>query len=301
MPESVIVSASYRTDIPAFYGDWFRTRFRAGFALVASPYGGPPARIPLRPRPDRGVDGFVFWTRNAAPFDAALADVAEAGLPFVVQYTVTGYPRALEASVPEAARSVAVMRDLAKAYGARALVWRYDPILVSDLTPPAWHLENFATLARALEGVTDEAVTSFAAPYRKTVRRLAQVAREGGFAWRDPDMAEKTELLAGLARIAGDFGMRLTLCTQPELAVPGTAPAACIDARRLGDVAGRPIVAVTRGNRPGCLCAASRDIGAYDSCPQGCVYCYAVNSDAAAVRRLRSHDPKGEMIVSPRH
>jgi hypothetical protein len=91
--------------------------------------------------------------------------------------------------------------------------------------------------------------------------------------------------------------MRLTLCTQPALATKGIGPARCVDAERLSDVAGRPIAAREKGNRPGCLCAESRDIGDYDSCTHGCVYCYAVASRSAAQRRRRAHDPAGEMLI----
>lgn len=289
----MIISASYRTDIPAFYGEWFRRRFAAGEALVANPYGGADYRVPLR----AGVEGYVFWTRNAAPFLPALAEVKTAGLPFVVQYTVTGYPRRLEPAVPEADRALDVMRGIARLYGPRAVVWRYDPILVSSLTPPDRHLANFARLAAALEGVSDEVVTSFVQPYRKTSRRLAAAARLGGFDWSDPPGEEKRALLSRLAAIAAGHGMAMTLCTQPGLDAAGAAPAACIDCRRLSDIAGRPIAAPEKGNRPGCLCAESRDIGAYDSCAQGCVYCYAVGSQDTAKRRLRIHDADGEVLI----
>jgi len=111
----MIVSASYRTDIPAFYGDWFLSRLEAGACDVTNPYGGPAYRVPLV-GPE--AEGFVFWTRNIAPFGPALEAVEARGLPFVVHYTITGYPRALEASVIPAARSVALVRALAERYGA---------------------------------------------------------------------------------------------------------------------------------------------------------------------------------------
>lgn len=294
----MIVSASYRTDIPAFYGAWFLNRFRAGFARVANPYGGPASVVPLR----QGCDGFVFWTRNAAPFRQALGEVRAAGLPFVVSYTVTGYPRALEASVVEPARAVADIRALAEEFGARAVVWRYDPILFTDLTPAAWHRDNFARLAGALAGAVDECVISFATLYKKTGRNLAAAARAHHFGWSDPPAEAKRALGEDLAGLAAGHGMRLSLCSQPALesaAVPG---AACIDARRLEAVAagwglGRAVAAKVKGNRPGCLCHESRDIGAYDSCPHGCVYCYAVGSRVAAKRRYGEHDPEGEFLI----
>src|SRR5512147_2784929 len=120
----MIVSASYRTDLPAFYGHWFLGRLAAGSARVRNPYGGGVQEIALTPQ---AVDGFVFWTRNIGPFLPALAEVGRRGFPFVVQYTVTGYPRALEAAVTEAERAAGQIRGLAAAYGARAVVWRYDP------------------------------------------------------------------------------------------------------------------------------------------------------------------------------
>ena len=293
----MIVSASYRTDIPAFYGPWFVNRLKAGWCLVTNPYGGRPARVSLR-APD--VDGFVFWTRTLEPFAQGLAAVEALGVPYMVQFTATGYPAALERSTIAAERAVAEMRALRAARGPRALVWRYDPVLITSLTPPAWHETNFAGLARALEGATDEVVISLAQPYRKTARNLDAAAATHGFSWRDPPPDEKRALAARLAEIAAGHGMALTLCSQPGLeGVPGTRPAACVDAPRLSDLAGRPLAARRKGNRAGCACAESRDIGAYDTCPQGCAYCYAVSGREAARRSLRRHDPEGEFLLAP--
>ncbi len=288
----MIVSASYRTDIPAFYGDWFLRRLRAGYALVANPYGGADYRVSLA---RDAVDGFVFWTRNIGPFRPALDELARQGFPFFVQFTVTGYPRALEAATLDAEAAIAQLRALAERFGPRAAVWRYDPIVVTDMTPPAWHRANFAALARQLRGASDEAVLSFVQPYRKTRRNLAAAARERGFAWRDPPLAEKQALIGELSAIAAGNGMRLTLCTQPELS--GHA-ARCIDAARLADLAQTPIAGRAKGNRPGCLCAMSRDIGAYDSCAQGCAYCYAVADRERAQAALKAHNSAGDCLSS---
>lgn len=290
----MIVSASYRTDIPAFYGDWFRRRLAAGSCRVANPYGGPPITVPLTPE---AVDGFVFWTRNAAPFTTALAEVARRPTPFIVHTTITGYPRALESSVTIPKQSIKTVRMLADTYGPRVCVWRYDPILLTSLTPPAWHRETFTRLAEALAGSVDEVVLSFAQIYAKTARNTARAATRHGFSWEDPEAEVKRGLLADLAAIAADHGLTATLCAQPDLLVPGLAPARCIDVARLSDIAGRPLAAKTRGNRPGCECAESRDIGAYDSCPHGCVYCYAVRTSEAAKRAFRAHDPDDAFLV----
>jgi hypothetical protein len=289
----MIISASYRTDIPAFYARWFETRFRAGWAMVTNPYGGKPSRVALK----TGVEGYVLWTRNIAPFLPALGMLRDAGLPFVVQYTLTGYPRPLEPKVAGSDHTVRLIRQLADEFGGRAVVWRYDPIVVSDLTPPDWHLRTFAELAGRLTGAVDEVVTSFAQVYRKTARNMAAAGRTHRFAWTDPPLDDKLATICQLAAIAGAHDMRLTLCTQPDLVCAEAPPARCIDTERLSAVAGRPITARTKGNRPGCLCAESRDIGDYDSCPHGCVYCYAVNSRGLAKRRFATHDPAGAFLL----
>ena len=292
----MIVSASYRTDIPAFYATWFENRFRAGFARVANPHGGADSVVPLR----RGVDGFVFWTRNVAPFRHALREVRQAGLPFVVSHTVLGYPRALDRSVVEPGRAIDQMREVAAEFGPRAVVWRYDPIVASSLTPARWHRDNFARLAGQLAGTVDECVISFATLYKKTARNLDAAARADGFSWGDFADGEKPALAAELAGLAADAGMRLRVCSQDV----GQPLAACVDARRLADVADgwgllRAIAAKVKGNRPDCRCHQSRDIGAYDTCPHGCAYCYAVGSRALAKRRHAGHDPAGDYLFPP--
>lgn len=289
----MIVSASYRTDIPAFHARWFRQRLAAGEAWVTNPYGGKPYRVSLAPV---DVDGFVFWTRNLAPFADCLAAVEAARLPYAVQYTITGYPQVLETGVPPSAHGIRQIISLAAGRGPWAAVWRYDPILLTSLTPPDWHRANFAKIAKALAGAVDEVTVSFATVYRKTARNLAAAAAADGFDWWDPPAEEQQELIADLAEIAADQGMRLTVCSQPHLEQPGVAGAACIDTQRLSLIAGYDIAARRKGNRPGCLCAESRDIGAYDTCAHGCVYCYAVSNAERAQQAVREHDPMEERL-----
>jgi hypothetical protein len=283
----MIVSASYRTDIPAFHAAWLLNRLEAGFAEVRNPYGGAPYKVSLRPGE---IQGFVLWTRNIKPLLADLPRIAQRA-PFMVQFTLTGYPRPLEPGVIDREAALAQLRALREAWGPRAAVWRYDPILVSTLTPPEAHRASFAAIAAALEGVVDEVVVSFADLYRKSARNLAAAARRHGFDWRDPPDDEKRALLSDLSGIAAEHRLRLTLCVEPALASAAAEPARCIDAARLSDIAGRPILVREQGNRPGCLCAASRDIGAYDTCAQGCVYCYAVTSRIRATARINAQDP----------
>ncbi len=262
-------------------------RFAAGSCEAINPWNRKPYSVSLAPG---DVDGFVFWTRHLAPFANFLPQIAERA-PFYVQYTITGYPRSLERSVVTAERAVTDLRDLAERFGPRAAVWRYDPIVLTTLTPAKWHLENFTSIARRLEGLVDEASVSLVQPYRKTKRNLVRAADAGGFVWSAVSPEAIRDTAATLAEIAAQHGMSLTVCSQPGL-VGGTArPAACIDAARLTDIAGHVITSKVKGNRPHCLCHASRDIGAYDTCPHGCVYCYAVSDPASAKQSHSAHAP----------
>ncbi|QBD78573.1 DUF1848 family protein [Ktedonosporobacter rubrisoli] len=301
----MLISASYKTDIPAFYGKWFMNRLRAGFCKMVNPYGGQVYTIDLTPEQ---VEGFVFWTKNIGPFLKYLPEVERRRYPFMVQHTINGYPVELESRVIRASSTVEHMKRLAAEYGPERLVWRYDPIIITSLTPLAWHRENFAYLAAALEGTTDEVVISFAQIYRKTRRNMDLAAQEAGFNWdehRPNDelfLQQGRELVAELSQIAAGHGMSLMVCAQPTFVLPGvSAEARCIDAERLERIAGKPLAEKLRqkGGRKECGCFASKDIGAYDTCPHGCVYCYAVQKREVALQRYAAHDPQGEFLFPP--
>lgn len=309
----MIISASYKTDIPAFYGEWFINRLRAGWCQMVNPYGRQVYTVNLRlvgasgGRLDdagrEGVEGIVFWTKYVGPFVKHLAEVHERGYPFVVQHTINGYPRELEARVADYPRIVAAVHEIAAEYGPQAVVWRYDPILFTSLTPLDWHVEHFGALAEQLAGATREVVISFAQIYQKTRRNMESAARSEGFDWsmheattypEDPTDDRARGLVAKLADIAREHGMRLTVCAQERFVIPGLAEAArCIDARWFGGEY------VRHGNRKECACSASRDIGEYDTCPHGCVYCYAVRNRPLALARYRRHDPTSTFLFEP--
>lgn len=305
----MIVSASYRTDVPAFYGEWFMNRVRAGFCRSVNVHSRRSIRIDLSAG---AVDGIVFWTKNAAPMMDGFGELKDRGYAFVVQHAVNGYPRALEAKVPPVEKSVETAVEVARRFGPRTLVWRYDPIAFTAMTPFGFHLENFGRIARMMKGATDQVVVSFMQVYPKILEPMAaatsgwnaSVDADGralprGRAWWDPSADEKRRLLAMMAKTAAENGMAISICAQPELLVPGVSPAACVDARRLEDVGGAAIHAFRRGNREGCLCHESRDVGAYGTCLHGCAYCYAAGAPGEAVRRYGNHDPSSEYLFPP--
>jgi hypothetical protein len=290
----VIISASYQTDIPAFFGQWFANRLAAGYCLMRNPVSRKVIRVPMTPGE---VEGIVFWTKNFRPFMKHVPAIESSGIPFIVQYTINGYPKSLENHVVEWHKSVETAQQLAAKLGPRCVAWRYDTIIFSRETPFDFHVENFSRIAEALRGVTDEVVISFMQLYRKTARNMDKMAAAHENEWWDPTLEEKRELATELFRRARDQEMTLTICSQPEIITIQSA-SRCIDSERLAAVGGRAISAKTVGNRPGCECAASRDIGDYDTCPHGCVYCYAVRSQELAVKRFRMHDPESEFLFT---
>jgi hypothetical protein len=295
----MIISASYKTDIPTFYGEWFMNRLRVGYCKMVNPYGQQIYRVDLAPE---SVDGFVFWTKNIGPFLKYLPEIQERGYPFIVQHSINGYPRELEDRVIDYAHTIEHMKRLAGEFGPDVAVWRYDPIVISSLTPLDWHRENFEGLTKRLAGATGEVVVSFAQVYKKTRRNMDWAAREFGFDWSEHEKTSDEEvrnLVSDFAHIARAYGMQLRICSQKKFLVPGiTEEARCVDADRLERVAHRPITdkVKQKGNRKECGCFASKDIGEYDTCPHGCVYCYAVQNRDLALRRFKEHDPHGEFL-----
>lgn len=272
-------------------------RLRAGYCMVINPFNRLSYRVDLR---KEAVDGIVFWTKNLGPFFENLFEVRNRGYPFVVQYSINAYPRQLEFSVVDPTKSVEHMHQLAKTFGTKVGVWRYDTIVFTSETPVDFHLKNFRKLAAMLEGTTDEVVVSLAQLYRKTKRNMDWAAREFDFTWNDPPDAQKQELVLALAEIARTRGMQLSVCSQKAYLGTGIKDAQCIDASRFTAITGKALSNKIKGNRPECGCFESKDIGDYNTCPHGCVYCYAVDEREHALTRFREHDPDCEFLVPPR-
>ncbi len=286
----MIISASRRTDIPAFYAPWFANRVRAGFCLVPNPFNASQvSRIDLRPE---AVTAIVFWTRYPKPLFSFLPELTARGFPFYFLVTLLDYPRVLDAKKPSREAALRAFAALSDMIGPRRTIWRYDPIVISEMTDLSWHRERFMRLAKALRGKTRRCVVSFLEPYRKIARRMEQAAREGARLTR-PAPEELARFIGELNAVAGECGIKLRGCAQPgEIESLGLAPGACVDAELLREVFGVEAEAVKDpGQRPRCLCAKSRDIGRYDSCLFGCRYCYATSDFARSRVNYASHDP----------
>lgn len=275
-----IISASRRTDIPAWYADWFIARVEEGFCDVPHPRApGRVSRVPLTPEE---VAAFVFWTKNPAPLEPHLARLDERGYRYLFLYTLNAYGREIERAIPDRAGRIASFRRLAARVGAERVVWRYDPILLSARTGVDWHLVQFSALARALAGSTGRVIVSLVDFYRKTEPGFREMERRGFQAERTPGEGELGALFGGMAATARACGMEIQSCAEP-LERFGVGAGKCIDDALFRRVFGLNLgPARDRGQRAACRCISSRDIGVYGTCPGGCLYCYATTDQEKA-------------------
>jgi hypothetical protein len=292
----MIISASRRTDIPAFYSEWFMNRVRAGHCAVVNPYN----RRQVRPvsLASADVDALVFWTRWPEPLMPHLDELEEAGLgSYCFLFTITGYGVPLEAEGMAVERQVACFQRLARRLGPLRVTWRYDPIVVAEAFPPSYHLEQFNRLADQLQAHTPRVVVSVVTNYRKTERRLGSLGPEYQPAsW---PAEQTTALLHQLAHTAEQRQLPLEVCCSPaDAGELGLVQARCIDVDLLSRAFNRSFSArKDPGQRRECRCAVSRDIGATNSCLFGCAYCYATVSQRAALGNHQRHDPAAPALL----
>lgn len=284
--QQVIISASRRTDIPAWYTPWLLNRLRAGFCHYPNPrFPAKLHRVSLR---SADVLGIVFWTRNADPLVPHLADLDHWEYDYYFQYTITGYPCALEPFAPPVKQALATFRSLAERLGPRRVIWRYDPIMLGNGLTSSWHLDNFRRLADALTGATERVVVSVVDPYRKNRRRVGEAV---GTVDYHPDAYR--EMLQRLAREAAERRLPMESCVEPSLTIPGITAGCCVDGKMFQTGGRFPL----HNLRPGCRCHRSVDIGANDTCPCGCCYCYAVADPRKAQEAADCHDPRWSCIT----
>jgi len=270
----MILSASRRTDIPAFYADWFIDKIKQGFVLVPDPLGlrEKVARIKIEPvrvetnllggkTVTGNVDGIVFWTKNPRPLMDKLGELKDFKYYFL--YTLNPYNETIEATVPPIQERIKTFQELSKTIGADYVIWRYDPILLTSTITPNWHFGQFETLARQLRGFTRVCKVSFLIGGDKNLRT--------------PNTNEKHEILKRFAEIAHENEIELHACAEEiDFSKYGIKQSKCIDADLFEKLTGGKINTRQSGaTRKHCGCMPCVDIGVYNTCKHGCVYCYA--------------------------
>ena len=280
-----VISASRRTDIPAFHTQWFMNRIRSGRVGVISPFGRKLFDVSLA---QEDVIGIVFWTKNAAPLMGSLDELRERDYDFTFLYSINNYPRFLEPRVPELQDTLKVVKRLCEAYPQPVFRWRYDTIVLTESLDRQWHVENFLNLCDMLAPYTNECIFSFCDYYRKTIRNMERRVPDHV----RPEEAQCLEMVEEMAEKAAQRGIKLASCAHDFLVSETVAKARCIDPEILYRLVETPekklavLALKTAPTRKECGCAASRDIGAYDTCVHGCVYCYANTNPEQAARNM---------------
>ena len=283
----MIINTGQRTDIPAFYAQWFANRLREGFVCVRNPYDpGQVSRYRLDPAV---VDAIGFCTKNPAPMFPYMELLAPYGQFWFV--TITPYGRDLEPFVPDKRRLLEEFKRLSDAVGVPAVAWRYDPILLSERYTADYHLRAFETMAAALEGYTDTAVISFLDLYPKVKRNFPEA--------REVPKEQRLALGKELISIASSYGMTVKPCAEgDELATFGADCGGCMRISDYERAIGKRLRAPKRkGARAQCACHLSCDIGAYNTCRHLCRYCYANAEAAQVLARSRLHDPRSPFLI----
>lgn len=264
----MIISASRRTDIPAFYSDWLFNRLRAGFAYVRNPMNiHQVSEIDLSPDV---VDCIVFWTKNPKPMLERLNELSD--YHYYFQFTLNPYAADVEPDVPNKGKEIIkTFIELSDKIGADKMIWRYDPILFSDKYSIDYHAKYFEKLAKDLNGSFSKCVISFMDIYKKNVKRCAEKGLNELSRTQMYEIAEK------IADIAGKYNFAVASCAENiDLGKLGIEHNSCIDKELIEYLIGSKItVKKDKNQREECGCAESIDIGSYNTCVHGCSYCYA--------------------------
>jgi DNA repair photolyase len=284
----MIISASRRTDIPAFFSDWFYNRIAEGHLLVRNPINRHLVnRVNLSPEV---VDCIVFWSKNPYRMMDRLQRLRD--YIFYFQYTLTGYGQRLEPNVPSWLESVAVFRVLSEIIGKDRIIWRYDPIILSEQFNIMYHADRFEQIARQLSGKTRQCVISFVDMYKKSKRNMASLPVI------EIQVEQVIEVAVILSKISSEYGIELTSCAETvDLEQYGINHGKCIDNNIIEEICGFALdLDKDPTQRSECGCVASVDIGTYNTCAHECLYCYANYNHNLVLRNYAIHDPRSPLL-----
>ena len=334
MVAPVVISASRSTDIPAFYADWFMKRLEKGHVSWINPFNRKNMYVSFAK-----TRAIVFWTKNPAPMLPYLDELDRRGLNYYFQFTLNDYDaEGFEPKVPLVARRVETFKTLSNRLGPKRVIWRFDPILLSETITPRDILMRIWRVGNQIHGLTDRLVISFIdiAPYRKVQNNLKRDVEWGEptNSIREPNQKEIEEIAIGLTKIrerwqSEGWNIDIQTCSELiDLSKFGISHSCCIDGELMEEVfpddtalmeflrpvqgdlfpsSAIPIVPVSneamkdQGQRKECHCVQSKDIGSYDTCAHFCVYCYANTSRKTVLKNIKNHreHPDSEGIVCP--
>lgn len=263
----MILSVSRRTDIPAFYSDWFFNRIQDGFVDVRNPMNiHQVSRVKITPDV---VDCIIFWTKNPKKMLARLDELKD--YKYYFQFTINPYDKQIESNVPFKAEVIETFRELSQRIGSNKIIWRFDPILFTDKINIAYHINYFEKLAMRLEGLTTRCVISFIDLYKKTIMNTKPLNIY------EPSEQEMRYIAENFVKIAKKYNIQILSCAENiNLSEEGVEHGCCIDSCLIEEICGYHIdIKKDKNQRKECRCVESIDIGAYNTCCHACAYCYA--------------------------
>ena len=285
----MILSVSRRTDIPNYYSEWFINRIKEGYLYVKNPMNAHQiSKIDLSPDV---VDCIVFWTKNPVNMLDKLDELRP--YQYYFQITLTGYGKDVEPGLPDKNRVlIPAFRDLSEKIGKKRTIWRYDPILINEKYTKEYHYRAFRKIAEQLHEHTDRVIISFVDLYAKTQRNTA------GLHIENTENGEMLEIAGNLAAIAHEFGLQIESCAEAiDLESVGVAHGHCIDKDLIEELIGCPIRGEKDKNqRPECGCLESVEVGAYNTCRNGCKYCYANYNNERVISQCHLYDPDSPLL-----
>jgi hypothetical protein len=297
----IIISASRRTDIPAFYSEWFMNRIREGHFVKVNPYNPNQRKnVSLLPK---DVEVIVFWTKNPMPLMQHLPVLDEAGYRYYFHFTLNSYPDVFEPRVPSLKSRIDIFKQLSDKIGSDKVVWRYDPIIISRLTPLEYHLDHFGKLAGELSGFTSRVVISFVVLYSKVSAKFKKLEKDFALQVVDIRAEENLDTLNSLTVALGSIarmnGMDIYSCSEKiDLSDCHIKHGSCIDPVLINQVFSLSLTPKKdQYQRPECLCAESVDMGFYDTCKFNCSYCYANLNDQAVLKNAVRHNPGSPVLI----
>lgn len=284
----MILNTGSRTDIPAFYSEWFYHRIKEGSVLVRNPYD--PTRITEYVLDPSVVDVLSFCTKNPKPMLGRIGEL-HAFRQFW-QVTVTPYGKDIEPYVPDKWHVLDCVRELSSHVGKNCVFWRYDPVLINEKYSEAYHLRAFEKIAAYLKGYVSACVVSFVDLYGKTKQNFPEV--------HSVPYEVQLRMTEQFARIAAEYGMEIRLCCESaSLKMDNVYTDGCMNREvleRAFDI--RLNVPSSTGRaRKECPCLLGADIGVYGTCLHGCRYCYANDDRQSVIGRFRKHDPSSPLLV----
>lgn len=283
----MILSVSRRTDIPRFYFDWFLNRLEAGFVLVRNPMNfHQVSRIELSPQT---IDFIVFWSKNPAPMLKKLHLLEP--YPYYMQFTINAYDKLIEKNLPDKAELLNTFQQFSDLIGAERMIWRYSPVLLTQKYTPDYHIEFFKKLCQALKGYTKKCNLSFIDMYSKIKCRMAELGIS------EPDFEQKIYLANEFKKIANQNGIALGACGNLDLEAAKIDKSTCIDGNLIAKLIHKEaVIKKDLNQRNDCYCMPSVDIGTYDTCLNGCEYCYANHAFSKAKRNFDKHNPASPLL-----